>query len=246
MSLPLANTLEGGSDETTLTFGNSGGASGDAFDLVLLTPGTGTLVFDTARAAHGSLSARVTPDGTNAALVAWQAASTGGGFTEIWGRVYIYLTAAPIGGCRLISANLSAGTRKADISLTSASGGNSLLRVSDATFTSNDAGANVPLNQWVRIEFHIKCSATVGQIEAKMFLGDDASPITNGTVTSPATRDTGASADEVRFGQGTAGATGAFWMDSMQVNTSGFPGPLVLGGGGGGSGSKNSMLLGVG
>src|SRR5690606_5281973 len=51
----LRNSAEGGTDETGVTTGNSGGASGDAWSQVVL--GTGSaIVYDSAQAAHGDLA----------------------------------------------------------------------------------------------------------------------------------------------------------------------------------------------
>lgn len=221
MALPLANTFEGGTDETTVTTGNSGGASGDAFDVVTIT--AGALVFDTARAAHGGLSARVDVV-SNLANVEWRAASTGGDWTQVWGRVYVYFTANPANTIRLVGIFNSAGTRMADVSVQS--GG--FLRVSDSAFTSDDSVGTILLNQWTRIEFTVLHSATVGVIEAKIFSADALTPITNGTVTSPATRNTGTGAQRASFGQAISNVqTTTFWMDSIQINSTGYPGPLL-------------------
>lgn len=51
------NSLEGGTDGTTIDTSNSGGASGDAFDTVTIGSGC-TLTYATAAALHGSLGAQ--------------------------------------------------------------------------------------------------------------------------------------------------------------------------------------------
>lgn len=226
MAFPLANTFEGGSDETTLTAGNSGGSSGDAFDAVFIG-GASTIVFDTARASHGSYSMRFAPADSQAVNAQWTATSTGGGFTETWGRFYFYATAKPSNGVRLVSFFTTGGTRQAHIEMTASPNG--LLRVADSAFTSGDTVAAIPLDEWVRIEWHVLHSATVGQLEAKIFQADSTSPITNGTVSSPASRNTGASADAIRFGQSTGVVLSGWsaWMDSLQANTTGWPGPAT-------------------
>lgn len=228
MAFPLSNSFEGGSDETTLTTGNTGGASGDAFDTFFIGAGN-ALVFDTARAAHGSLSARVENVVADAVRMNWDAASTGGGFTETWGRFYAWFPTGLTGGQRLVTFNLTAGTRQAHLEITSSP--NFKLRVADNLFASNDTVASIPFDQWVRIEWHVLHSATVGLLEGKIFSADSLTPITNGTVTSPASRNTGASADKIQLGQSAGGLGGTFWMDDIQANVTGFPGPYVEPGG---------------
>jgi hypothetical protein len=52
MALPLANSASGGTAAAAVTTANSGGASGDPFEVV--NTGTGTLVFDATHPAHGT------------------------------------------------------------------------------------------------------------------------------------------------------------------------------------------------
>ena len=52
----LLNTFEGGSDETTITTANSGGASGDAFTVAPAPGASAVMVYDTAQFAHGTMS----------------------------------------------------------------------------------------------------------------------------------------------------------------------------------------------
>jgi hypothetical protein len=52
MALPLANSASGGTAAAAVTTANSGGASGDPFEVV--NTGTGTLVYDATHPAHGT------------------------------------------------------------------------------------------------------------------------------------------------------------------------------------------------
>lgn len=223
MALPLGNTFEGGSDETTVTTGNSGGGSGNAFGSVVIDSGN-AIVFDTAKAAHGSFSCRMNIATANRTVVSWQSAQTGGSITECWGRMYYWNAAAPSVGLRLISL-FESGSLKASVVHTSGGSGG-LLRVSDSANASNDTVAAIPTSEWVRIEFHVVVSATVGQIEARMYQLDNGSPITNGTVSSPASRNTGTALDECAYGNTTFNSqTVEMWLDDLQVNNTGWPGP---------------------
>lgn len=224
MALPLNNTFEGSSDETTVTTGNSGGGSGDAFGSVVIDASNG-VVYDSAKAAHGSFSCRMDIATANRTAVSWQSAQTGGSILECWGRLYYWNSAAPTVGIRL-AALYQAGVLKAGLVHTS--GG--LLRVSDSASASDDTIAAIPTSTWVRVEFHVIVSATVGQIEARLYLADATSPITNGTVSSAATRNTGTAIDEVAFGNTTFNAqTVQMWIDDLQLNGTGWPGPATGG-----------------
>lgn len=219
MAIPLNNTFEGGSDETTVTTGNSGGSSGDAFGSVVIDSANG-VKFDNAKAAHGTYSVRMDIATANRTAVSWQSAQVGSIF-ECWGRCYYWNAAAPTVGLRLVSM-YQAGALKAGLIHTS--GG--LLRVSDSASASNDTVAAIPTSAWTRIEFHVIASATVGQIEARIYSADSTTAITNGTVSSPATRNTGTAIDEVAFGNTTFNTQAVtMWMDDLQVNGTGWPGP---------------------
>src|SRR6266536_1261283 len=88
----LSNTFEGGVGGSGIAAGNSGGASGNAFDTA--TTGTGTtLTFDNAHPAHGTLSLNATTTGTSASVygqwsTAWSSQSSA---ATIYLRTYVYL-----------------------------------------------------------------------------------------------------------------------------------------------------------
>lgn len=220
MAVLATNSFEGGSDEVDISAANSGGASGTAFTTVV-KDASNNVKYDTARAAHGTVSCRINVATANRAAVDYDNPVIGT-VTELWGRLYYYNTAIPSVGIRLASIHNSAGTRQASIEVPS----NGKLRVADSASVSDDTVANIPLNQWIRIEFHVLHSATVGQIEAKLYTLDNTSPITDGTVSSPATRNTGTNSEEAVFGNSNFNAqTLEFWIDDLQINTDGWPGP---------------------
>jgi hypothetical protein len=67
----LTNNFEGGSNGSTITTGNSGGASGNAWDTI--TIGTSAVdVYDNSQAAHGSLSCKLSTAATSVSVYnAW-------------------------------------------------------------------------------------------------------------------------------------------------------------------------------
>jgi hypothetical protein len=224
MALPLSNNAEGGSDETTVTTGNSGGASGDAWDVVDLGGTSPQLVFDSAHPAHGAMGYRFT-QGNPEGVLTLRWSTSPGSFTEIWGRVYLYRDAAPaVGTQQLIRINNSAQTRQAWVGLGVT--GNPRLFVADSASIAEQSTVTVASGQLVRIEFHFISSDT-GLIEAKLFnSADSTSP--SDTVTRVGDTDTGTGAAQVAFGHGVADNVGyTVWLDDMQVNSTGWPGPAI-------------------
>jgi hypothetical protein len=102
-SPPLRNTFEGGTDGTTITQANSGGASGDAWSTAPII-GTGvTLTYSSLQAAHGALSMRIVQPATPASTrVEWDAlgALTG----NVYFREYLFLPTYSARSCSAASA----------------------------------------------------------------------------------------------------------------------------------------------
>jgi hypothetical protein len=212
----LGNTAEGGSDETTVTTGNSGGSSGDAFGGV--TIGTNaSAVFDTAQAAQGSLSYRLATGGTSTTVfLQW----TFTGVARIFFRAYFRL--ASVGAARSLIRIRAAGAQVARIALSASdtlelrNGGNSVVDTSTAT---------VSANTWYRIEGDI----TVGTSQSgtvNLYTGE--STTLTEAVTATATYGSG-TADEIHYGQVVNASNLAnLWLDGLDVNDVGLPGPAVV------------------
>jgi hypothetical protein len=223
MAITLSNTFEGGSDETTITTGNSGGSSGDAFTVVSIGAGN-TLVYDNARAAFGSFSARfdLASNPNTQDLLGWTGYASE---TQIWGWVYVYCTSFTLGitTMRLIGFEQS-GTGIGRINLTNTG----TINVEDKNFAhgATSTGA-LSLNTWMRVGYRILCSATVGEVEARIYTLDSATPITNGTVQTTASADTGTGVTRTTFGSNAAwtGSAYTFWLDQPNVNTNSSFGP---------------------
>lgn len=97
------NTFNGGSDGATITTANSGGTSGDAFDVVTNAP-----VFATAAARHGSLGMRAALSGTTQADVRWS--TSFGSQSSFATRDYFKIDATPTAVTRLFETYNTAGT----------------------------------------------------------------------------------------------------------------------------------------
>jgi hypothetical protein len=220
MALPNANTAEGGTNGVTVTTGNSGGGSGDAFTDI--TIGTGyALIYDNAQAAHGSLAVKMTGPASPSNITRFGWANS---VTEVYGRLYIYRTANPAGAalqCMTVDLSGTGSCGYMDINTT----GNP--RIFDSALTSSTFTNAITLNAWNRIEFRVLCGVGTGIVEAKLFLGDSTSVIETRTINSAQTR---ASMTHVFFGQYTVSdASGVTWFDDLQVNATGYPGPSVTG-----------------
>ena len=216
MALPLSNNAEGGTNGVTVTTGNSGGSSGNAWDVVTIGA-SGTFVYDNAQIAHGSLSYKIIQAGTPTGIYgAWT--TLFGTQTEIWGRFYLYRTGNPVGNHQVIriltSATINATVRIETTGLVT-------VRGNGATPTTSTVSA-IALNAWNRIEFHAQASSTAGVVDAKLFKTADST--TADETISVSAANTGANWSEIRYGTQNQ-ATGTFWLDDLQVNATGYPGP---------------------
>lgn len=197
--------------------------SATAFDSVSAVNGA-TVTYDSLHAAHGSLGAKFSDSGVaGVASVAWS--TSFGTVTDYYGRLYLFLTANP-GSQMPIFQGGQGATRGARIDV------NTTGRL---TGFDNPASALFPLftnpialNQWVRIEFHIICSATVGQAEVKLFNTADSTTPTE-TQTGTANKNTLANHTSVSFGSPvtTIPSGYSFWMDDIVAGAAAYPGPAV-------------------
>jgi len=233
MALPLANTFEGGSDGVTISTANSGGTSGDAFTTV-----TGAPTFTTAQSMHGTVAMSVVTDGASAKSVTWGNTVVPAS-SHVYGRMYVRLSSvAPSANTRLMQF-LNAGTQACGIRLTTA--GN--FSCEGATTGNTGGGTTVAAsaNTWYRIEWDFVIgTGTSAQLNATVYLGDSTTAF--GTLAFLNTfTNTFTTVDGVRFGN-PAGFPAAMtiWMDDIQVNDTGVPGPS-----GGGGGPDNTTQPGM-
>ena len=194
--------FEAGVDSATITTG-AGEASATAWDFILGSP-----KYTTEQVAHGSLAAKLV--GTDQAYLGWTTLPSP---TEYYGRIYFYLTQFPPDNVALIIDNST-----------------SVIRLwSDGTIFLDLAGTlnftnHVVLNQWMRLEWHVVYSATVGVWEAKLFL-DPASPTPTET-RSLTNKNTGAAGTSVQFHCNNWGSGKNLYLDDIVANASGWVGPV--------------------
>lgn len=216
--MATTNTCEG-TNGTNVSTSNSAGPN--QFNAV--TRGTSaTLAYDTTHKAHGSTALKFAVGATAAGSeVAWNAF---GNQSTIYGRFYFYATAAPAANHRVVSV-IATGTAglNAAIYWTTA---RKFQIVNSGGGGGTTSTATVTLNTWVRVEFKIVQSATVGQLEVKVFATADS---TTATSTNTATNQNtfGTTIAYVGFGSNwdTKANVTAFWMDDLGIDTAAYLGP---------------------
>lgn len=221
------NSLEGGTNGTTVTSGNSGGSSGDAFTTI-----TGTVTFDNTHPKRGSLGIKFVAS-ASIASADWR---TIGNVSTLWFRRYVYITANPAATTRLVTIQNSSGTLCGAISILTS--GKLALLNSGGSVQLSSANA-VPLNSQFRIEGFLTGSATAGQIELKIFLTPDSVTPDDTQTTGTAVTTTGL-VDRIVWGSQNA-QTFTEYMDDPAYSTTGYLGPSTISGTGGVSPHKMTL-----
>jgi hypothetical protein len=220
----LVSNFEGGTSGTTVTTGNSGGISGNAFDAVNIGAG-GVCAYSNTYAAHGQLSCQVSTI-SNAVACGWNTSI--GTPTQIWFRIYLYFTAAPTAAdTRFFTVTNTGGTGQARFSISASS---KFETLNNTGIVINATTNSVPVNKWIRVEGMAIMSATVGQTQLSVYLdGADAATPTE-TITSAATQNTlSGTLQSYLFGPGSGTVNvGPYWIDDIGVSTTGYLGPVVL------------------
>lgn len=208
--MELNNGAEGGTPGTTVSAANSGGASGDPFTS---TTGTPTITFDDTHAL-GTLAYKVVA-GTVGQQVVWAWPAVG----ELWGRFYLYSAGAPSASTGLLRFLVSGG-QAARIRYDSTG----TLTLSDAGNASEvTTAAAIPTGQWIRVEWHIQFVASGAVVELVTYNNPDSRTATE-TLSASAT-GIGVNCDSVQIGSFN-NTTWTGWLDGLNINTDGFPGPI--------------------
>lgn len=214
----VKNSVEGVASGTTITAANSGGASGDAFNVV--TTGSGaTTASDNTHAMHGTVSAKIAVGATSTtANLNWT--TSVGTQSQIWFRTYLFATANPAAIIRMFAA-ITTSTLCGAVLITTTG---ALRWVNTAGTTILTTTNTIPLNAWCRVEGFLIGSATVGQVELKLFKVPD-SIVATEILTSTANQNTNASPNDYRFGISAATTNaGPYWLDDMALSTTGYLG----------------------
>ena len=215
MATDLVNTFEGGADGVTLTTGNSGGASGDAFT------GVANWVFTNVQ-KRGTMAIRVVNPAAAIFVVRWATVGTPAAL-----RGYVWFTTLPAVDITLL--HLGDG---ASASFTITTAGKARLTVAGTQWT---ATANFPTNQWVRVELFATASTNSANGTAKIayYLGDDTSAVEeSGLISNLNTAAATGTFNNSRYGKNSTGSyPGDIYLDNLAsrygTGTTDFIGPAV-------------------
>lgn len=202
----LKNSLDGGTNATAISTGNSGGVSGDAFGLA-----NGSAVYSNTHAHSGTLAARF-PLNTLCTL-GWDIATT-----DLYTRHYLWAQVNAAQTLILLWASSGAsGSSRGRLEMAA----DGTLLVGNASGSTTSLGATpVTLNQWVRIE--CRFSTTTG-CEARLYNSADSDVI---AASATHASSMGSSVGSLQFRNGGAESQDA-WLDDIAISTDGWLGPAV-------------------
>lgn len=164
------NTANGQSPGTTLSTGNSGGASGDAFSGVVASGGS-TITFDsTHQHSHSNSYSIIGSTSGQAAHVELTLVETGFFYTQF--QTYVYLSSYPASTSPFVSIG---GVETFSISTAGALSGASVF--GSSSFSS--PSATLPLNTFLRIDAVVGVDDSVptdGPLYVQVSLGDSVTP----------------------------------------------------------------------
>jgi hypothetical protein len=167
VALPLANNYSGGTNGVLITTGNSGGASGNAFDNVTAT----NVTFSNATPLPSRLMFQRIVDPVGNVMARWF--SYGSLTVSVYQRCYLRISTTPVTNpCSFSGHEISAGTKCGGVLVTTA-GLMAGMRADTGTAAGSTGVVTVPLNSWIRVEHRIFPSTTVGEIEWKWWSDPD-------------------------------------------------------------------------
>lgn len=212
--LPLGTPIDVANSNT--------GTAGDASSFVDQSTAGCSVVYDNTHVAHGTRSLKFTqassPNPPGTPTVSWDFPSPQ---TTVYGRFYYYADAHPSGSVHVLQFwTGSAYGGFIDINPTVGT-----LTVVDSTFTGvGTSSFGVRLGVWNRIEWKYVADTAVGNVTVKLFVEDGTTPI--GTFTS-SNGNFGAQVVGVAQWMNAAAPGHVFWIDDIDRNTTGFPGPVA-------------------
>jgi hypothetical protein len=223
----LSNTLDGGTDTVTISTGNSGGGSGNAFDFVQI-PATASAVYTAANKARGTLGAAVSSGSTpGITYLQYSTSINGGSDVPIYARVRYKVTALPAAQFRLAVIAGGDGSFQGDYRLNT--DGTIGLYTGTGTLVSATT-ATITANQWFDLGFAITVfSASVGVSELKLYLNPSSNTATE-TETSGSIntlRNGGLNALQVGVLTSTV-ASQPIYIDDIQTSTTGYPSAIPM------------------
>lgn len=172
MAITRTNSFEGGTNGTTLSTANTGGASGNAFDAVTITGTGATATFSTTSPYKGSLCGAIASGTSTSGIKALVRYSPAGGIgTSAQFRAYINLTGLPSSSSQVLQIANSTGVI-ADVFI-NATG---TIGVQASGTTIGTTTTALVANTWYRLEAWLTPGATTttGALHVGIATGDAA------------------------------------------------------------------------
>lgn len=221
MAVYLTNSFEGGTNASTVTTGNSGGNSGNAFDVVNIGA-SATIIFSSTEAAHGTLSGKYTqPSSAVIIYTGWTTSLTASSIPTVYYRAYVYLPTLPPVTLRFIQpydgSSVCAGIAVSSSGKVVVEAGTGDLPQYTSTNSVNTAG-------WFRVEGAVTGSSTAGQVSMSLYNTPDSVTATE-SFTSASTVNTTGAINGIRFGSVNQGTSYTWYMDDLGASDTGLLGP---------------------
>ena len=198
-----------------------GTADGMLFDAVTISAGQ-AMTYDTAT-VPGLTLCKIVTTGTGSVFGMYDSAGllTNAAATQ-WFRLWLYWPSNP-SAAQQVHAMLVSGTRAADVVINS----NGTVSVRNAAGTVIvTTTTTIPLGALFRIEGYITSSATVGQVELKLYTSPWSATAAETQTSAANLNTTGGALNQVRFGAATAATAGLTWDQwGCAVSVSGYIGP---------------------
>ncbi len=206
--------FETGTVGNTIATSDTGDAT--AWNTVSIAGSGGTATYEGTIVAVGAKSAKLTTPATaGQTYVEWIAAL--GTVTDHYGSFYVYqptLIAAQAG----VNIRNGAGGAAAKVFLT-ASG---KVQLQDSAGTIATGNVSVVANQWAFIEYHVVHSATVGYVEARLYVDAASNTLSEIIAPAAANANTNTQADRVRFGNHNNTSNLTHYFDSIRAGASAY------------------------
>lgn len=227
----LRNSAEGqasGTVPSSSTPNNTGGASGDQFDVVNIGSGA-ALTFDSTHVAHGAAGYKVSTGATSTtSLLTWNATSIPGAPLTVWMRNYIYLPANPSAQFPFMRLQNGGASQIARVSVNT-TGKVVLFNTANSAVITSTKSLNVAGWSRVEVKIGVGTSTSNGVAEMRLYTSDmdSANPdeypaaVTNANFTT-----TGVAAAQFGVPASTANVA-AYWFDDVALSDTDWVGAAM-------------------
>lgn len=185
----VIHRAEGIADTVAQTTSNTGGPAGTQAATV-----NGTVTASVTHVAHGQRASKYVNSANSTSTI--EDTTALGTLTIVRGREYVWIDGAPPANLRIGQVTQS-GTLACGVGISTGQ----KLRLNDGTSTQMAIGTtNVPTGQWVRIEWRMVASTTVGQASAKIWYSADSTGAADESISSAASFNTRSNFDRYFLG----------------------------------------------